>query len=103
MGLPPVAIRRSFVDVGADEKVSVRSLTSPEMAKIQKLVDSGDLVESEVAIVAMGTDTPPEEARAWYEAVPRSAVEAVLDEIQVLIGRRVSETSKSVPTGVHEG
>ena len=101
--LPSVPIARSLVDVGVDEKVSVRALTSPELAEIKKIHQKGDETGAEIALLAFGTDNDRDAARAWYETAPRSAVQAILDELEVLIGGRVAETSKSVPAGVHDG
>lgn len=105
MPLPAVSTRTALVDVGADDgtKVRVRSLTSPEMAVIQKVVADGDLVESEVQVIAYATDTDLEEARAWYRSVPRDAVQPLLDQIQLLVEGRNEEASKSVPASLHEG
>lgn len=97
--LPVVSTRTAWVDIGADEgeKVRVRSLTSPEMAEIQKVVAGGDVVESEILVLAYATDTPLDDARAWYQTVPRDAVQPLLDEIQRLVEARNEEASKSVP------
>lgn len=103
MALPAVALPRALVDVGADEKVAVRALTSPEMGDIRRLIDAEDLAESEILIVAYGTDTPVEEARDWYQAVPRFAVQAILDRVEELISSRVEEASKSVAAGTSQG
>jgi hypothetical protein len=104
MPLPVVSTRTAWVDIGADdgEKVRVRSLTSPEMAEIQRIVADGDVVESEIIVLAYATDTPADEVRAWYGSVPRDAVQPLLDEIQRLVEARNEEASKSVPAGVHD-
>jgi hypothetical protein len=99
VSLPTVSTRTAYVDVGADdgEKVRVRSLTSPEMAEMQKAVTAGDVVEAEVLVLSYATDTPVDEVRAWYETVPRDAVQPLLDEVQRLVEGRNEEASKSVP------
>lgn len=103
MGLPPVPHHRALVDVGADEKVEVRSVTRTEGAEIQKLVEAGDPEAAEVALLAFGTDTARDEAAAWYGATAYNVVELVLQEIKRLSEVRVEEAGKSLPAGVHGG
>lgn len=95
--LPPVPHRHAYVDVGADEKVQVRSVTRPEGAEIQRLVEAGDAQEAEIALLAFGTDNTIEDARAWYAATAYDVVEAVLQEIKRLSEVRAAEASKSAP------
>jgi hypothetical protein len=95
MALPVVPHRRSYVDVG-DEKVEVRSVGRVEGAKIQELIEAGDALESEIHLLAFGTDTDLDEARAWYAATPYDVVQIVLEEIKALSERRIAEASKSV-------
>lgn len=99
MTLPAVSTRTAYVDIGADDgtKVKVRSLTSPEMAVMQKAVQAGDPIEAEIILLAYATDTPIDEVRPWYETAPRDAVQPILDEVQRLVEGRNEEASKSVP------
>lgn len=97
MALPVVPHRRSYVDVGTDEKVEVRSVSRTEGARIQELVEAGDAEESEIHLLAFGTDVSVDEARQWCQDTPYDVVQDVLMEIKRLSEVRAEEASKSVP------
>lgn len=82
--LPKIPNRHEKVEIDVDgrvEVVEVRGLTRAEAAAVQKLVAAGDIAAAECAVIAFGTDTPDEEALAWYEETPSPAVDPILEAI----------------------
>lgn len=67
------------------ETFDIRSLTRAEAARFQKLVADGiSLADLEIGFIAAATDTPRDEAKAWYEATPSAAVDALINAIKDL-------------------
>ena len=65
------------------QEFDIRALTRAEAARFQKIVrDGAGLAELEIAILAAGTDTPLDEATAWYETTPSHAVDQMIDAIK---------------------
>lgn len=66
--------------------VEVRGLSRAEVARVQPLVEAGDIEAAEVRILACGTDTPEPETKAWYETASSAHVEELLTAVRDLSG-----------------
>lgn len=88
MGLPSIACPTEEVDVGG-QTITVRGLTRGETLEMQRTLAGGadlDVIGLEVYLIAHGTDTPLEEARAWHAAAPSAVVEPLTSAISRLSG-----------------
>jgi hypothetical protein len=84
MTLPKILVPHDVVEVDG-QTFDIRALTRGEAARFQKMVADGvSLADLEIAVLAAGTDTPKDEAQAWYEATPAHAVEVVITAIKDL-------------------
>lgn len=86
MTLPDIARASAVVELDGGHAVTVRGLSRGESLQISRLSTEEDVLEMEVAIIAFGTDTPIEDARAWHRSVPFQAVQPVIDRIVELSG-----------------
>lgn len=82
MSLPKIYAPLETVTVGG-ETFELRVVTRAEQARFQKMInDKIPEDELEIAVIAVSTDTPTDEARAWYEATPAWAVQELIGHIQ---------------------
>lgn len=81
MSLPPTELPRETVALAGGQEVEIRGLTRGEVMRMQGL---GEKVE--VHLLALGTDTPLEDARAWYEQAPSRDVETIAHAVMRLSG-----------------
>jgi hypothetical protein len=88
MALPKATPPTEIVKLPSGGKVTIRGLTRGEALRLSKLADKaktgpGDL---EVAVIAAGTDTDPDEARKWYADAPSADVQVLVDAVTRLSG-----------------
>jgi hypothetical protein len=101
MGLPVLPTRSEVVEVDGQE-VKIRGLTRHEAFLVQRLTGDGDIEGAEVQILAAGTDTPPDEVRAWYQGASNDSVGVIVDAVVRLsgIGEEARKSSGAqVPAG----
>lgn len=93
-GLPPLAVEAERATLPNGQEVEVRGLTRREvlataedgLAGRPELAGLERAAAYEVYVLACGTDTPIEAARAWYEAAPSAYVDPVVTAITNLSG-----------------
>lgn len=85
MTLPALPTRSEVVEVDGQD-VKVRGLTRHEAFLVQRITADGDIEGAEVQILAAGTDTPPEEVRAWYQGASNEQVGVLVDAVVRLSG-----------------
>lgn len=83
MSLPELALPSSTVDIGGVQVV-IRSLTRAEAYRAKELV--GDEDAAETFLIACGTDSTVEEAKAWRDATAFDAVTPLVAAILKLSG-----------------
>lgn len=81
MTLPAVDLPRETVTLSGGQTVEVRGLTRGEVMRMQGLGD-----ETEIHVLALGTDTDLDEARAWHKQAPSATVEAIANAVMRLSG-----------------
>lgn len=86
-----------MVDCGDGIKVEVRSVSRTEGAAIQELVDAEQAAEAEIQLLAFGTNSSLDDARAWCGTTPYDVVQVVLEAIKGLSEVRAEQAGKSVP------
>lgn len=94
MSLPPVDLPRETVTLEGGAAVEIRGLTRGEVMRMQGLGE-----KTEVHVLALGTDTPLEEARAWYETAPSRDVETIAHAIMRLSGMGRDGAGRPTGTG----
>jgi hypothetical protein len=85
MALPKVELQRGTVDLSDGSTVEFRALLRREVLDLADAAKDGAR-ELEPAMIAVATDTPLEDARAWWEAAPSDAVDALVEAIASLSG-----------------
>lgn len=80
MPLPSIGIPRGTVTLSDGSAVEVRGLTRAEVLSMDGL----DAPTIEARLVQFGTDTPAEDAQAWYDASPAHDVGQVVDKVMEL-------------------
>lgn len=90
MALPPVSLPREDVILTGGQVVSVRGLSRAEVLRMQGL---GDAVE--LHLVAVGTDTPLEDAASWYEGAPSKDAEDIAAAVMRLSAMGAAEGNGS--------
>lgn len=85
MALPKSVLPVKEIELSDGAKVSVRGLSRGEFVDIAKRAD-GDPVEAEKLVLAVGTDTPEDEAREWYDNSLTGDVGLVVELISELSG-----------------
>jgi len=84
VSLPKILTAHETVEIEG-EAFDIRALTRAEAARCQKMVRDGvSLADLEIAVIAAGTDTPRDEAKAWYETTPSHAVDQLIIAIKDL-------------------
>lgn len=87
MGLPRIEPPRRRVELPDGTTVEVRGMRQRDVLAINDLPEGpGRTSEVEIHTLACGTDTPPDEARAWYESVPSTFVAPLVKAIADLSG-----------------
>lgn len=81
MSLPSVDLPRETVTLAGGQVVEIRGLTRGEVMKMQGLGE-----KTEVHVLALGTDTPLEDARTWWETAPSRDVETIAHAVMRLSG-----------------
>jgi len=94
MGLPHFDPERRVVELPGGVSVEVRGLSRREFLarpRVDEDDENPDLAELEVFMLAHGTDTPIEDARAWYDTAPAAVVGPVIEAIYAVSGVSVDE------------
>jgi hypothetical protein len=101
MGLPTVKIPSETIRLSDGQTLEVRGLTRGEALSMQGLAE--DVLEVEVHLLAYGTDTPLDEARAWHKDAPASAVEPITSAVARLSGLLEDEAGRPTEKPSDEG
>jgi hypothetical protein len=100
--LPKYHTAHETVDVEG-ELLDIRVITRAEQARFQKMVEAETPKdELESALLAVATDTPIDEVRAWYATTPGYVVEEIMGHIS-RISRLGEGAQKSSGTGDSPG
>lgn len=100
MALPEVPLKREKVEIADGVFVEIRQLTQDDVLRIGGLDGDKDAVS--VLLIALGTDTPEDEARAWRAVSPHTAAEKIAGAVAELSGL-VEGAQKSDGTGPDDG
>jgi len=94
VSLPKFNLPRETVTIDG-EFIEIRGLTRAEAATLQKMVADGVAWDHlERAVIAYGTEHPPDEVAEWYRTVPAHVADQLSSAIKTL-SRLDEEAQKS--------